>query len=179
MKNFLIGLLIGVLACGLTCWFWSSPIARFAGSFANRPVSVADGSTLVLDLEGDVPERLPAEIPIPILQNQTPLSVAAGVGHVPQGRRRFTHSWNSLRAARPGYRLGQDGGDPRRDFAVQEIRQADHYVSAQPQRRANTIWRPPPTRSSFRRKIRSISRDCAPSPCTSRTPSTRSASKPT
>jgi protease IV len=75
MKNFLIGLLIGVLLCGLTLLVLVFAVARFAGSFANRPVSVADGSTLVLDLEGDVPERLPADIPIPILQNQTPLSV--------------------------------------------------------------------------------------------------------
>ncbi len=36
---------------------------------------MADGSTLVLDLEGDVPERLPAEIPISIFQNQTAMSV--------------------------------------------------------------------------------------------------------
>jgi protease IV len=76
MKNFLIGLLIGVLACGLILVVLVFAIARFAGSFANRAVSIADGSTLVLDLEGDVPERLPAEIPIPVLQNQTPLSVA-------------------------------------------------------------------------------------------------------
>ncbi len=75
MKNFLIGLVIGVLLCGLTLLVLVFAMVRFAGSFANRPVSVADGSTLVLDLEGDVPERLPADIPIPILQNQTPLSV--------------------------------------------------------------------------------------------------------
>jgi protease-4 len=75
MKNFLIGLLIGVLLCGLTLLVLVFAVARFAGSFASRPVSVADGSTLVLNLEGDVPERLPADIPIPILQNQTPLSV--------------------------------------------------------------------------------------------------------
>jgi len=75
MKNFLIGLLIGILACGFIFLVLVLAIARFAGSFANRPVSVAEGSTLVLDLEGDVPERLPADIPIPILQNQTPLSV--------------------------------------------------------------------------------------------------------
>jgi protease IV len=75
MKNFLIGLVLGILLCGLTLLVLVFAIARFAGSFANRPVSVADGSTLVLDLEGDVPERLPAEIPIPILQNQAPLSV--------------------------------------------------------------------------------------------------------
>ena len=76
MKNFLIGLVIGVLLCGLTALVLVFALVRFAGSFANRPVNVADGSTLVLALEGDVPERLPAEIPIPIFQNQTPLTVA-------------------------------------------------------------------------------------------------------
>jgi protease IV len=75
MKNFLIGLVIGILLCGLTALVLVFAIVRFAGSFANRPVSVAEGSTLVLKLEGEVPERLPAEIPIPLLQNQTPLSV--------------------------------------------------------------------------------------------------------
>ncbi|MGA2878565.1 MAG: signal peptide peptidase SppA [Bryobacteraceae bacterium] len=75
MRNFLIGLVVGVLLVGLTLLVLVFAAARFAGSYANRPVTVADGSTLVLDLEGDVPERLPAEIPIPILQNQTALSV--------------------------------------------------------------------------------------------------------
>jgi protease IV len=77
MRNFLIGLVIGVLLCGLTLLVLIFAMVRFAGSFASRPTSVADGSTLVLNLEGDVPERLPAEIPIqlPIFQNQTPLSV--------------------------------------------------------------------------------------------------------
>ncbi len=75
MKNFLIGLVLGVLFCGLILFVLVFAAVRFAGSFANRPVSVADGSTLVLNLEGDVPERLPALIPIPILQNQTALSL--------------------------------------------------------------------------------------------------------
>jgi protease IV len=76
MRNFLIGLVVGVLLCGLTALVLIFAAVRFAGSFANRPVSVADGSTLVLDLEGDIPERLPAEIPIPALQNQRIMSVA-------------------------------------------------------------------------------------------------------
>jgi protease-4 len=76
MKNFLIGLIVGVLFCGLTLMILVFAAVRFAGSFANRTVNVANGSTLVLTLEDDVPERLPAEIPIPLLQNQTPLSVA-------------------------------------------------------------------------------------------------------
>ncbi len=75
MRNFLIGLIVGVLLVGLTLLVMVFAAVRFAGSFANRPANVADGSTLVLDLEGDVPERLPAQIPIPILQSQTALSV--------------------------------------------------------------------------------------------------------
>ena len=76
MRNFLIGLVVGVLLVGLTLLVLVFAAIRFAGSYANRPVSVADGSTLVLDLEGDIPERLPAEIPIPILQSQRAMSVA-------------------------------------------------------------------------------------------------------
>ena len=75
MKNFLIGLVVGVLLVGLTLLVLVFAAARFAGSYASRPVNVGDGSTLVLDLEGAIPERLPAEIPIPILQNQTSMSV--------------------------------------------------------------------------------------------------------
>jgi protease-4 len=75
MKNFLIGLVLGVLLCGLILVVLVFAAVRFAGSYANRPSSISDGSTLVLDLEGGIPERLPAEIPIPILQSQTPMSV--------------------------------------------------------------------------------------------------------
>ncbi len=76
MRNFLIGLVVGVLLVGLTMLVLVFAAVRFAGSYASRPSTVSDGSTLVLDLTGDVPERLPAEIPIPILQSQTALSVA-------------------------------------------------------------------------------------------------------
>ncbi len=75
MRNFLIGLVVGVLLCGLTALVLVFAAVRFAGSFANRAPSVADGTTLVLDLEGDVPERLPAEIPIPVLQSQRAMSL--------------------------------------------------------------------------------------------------------
>ncbi len=75
MRNFLIGLVVGVLLVGFGLLILFFAAVRFAGSYANRPVTVADGSTLVLDLEGDVPERLPAEIPIPFLQNQKAMSV--------------------------------------------------------------------------------------------------------
>jgi protease IV len=75
MRNFLIGLVVGVLLVGFTMLVLVFAAVRFAGSYASRPATVSDGSTLVLDLTGDVPERLPAEIPIPILQSQTALSV--------------------------------------------------------------------------------------------------------
>lgn len=75
MRNFLIGLVVGVLLVGFGLLILFFAAVRFVGSYANRPVTVADGSTLVLDLEGDVPERLPAQIPIPFLQNQKAMSV--------------------------------------------------------------------------------------------------------
>jgi protease IV len=75
MRNFLIGLVVGILLVGFGLLILFFAAVRFAGSYANRPVSVADGSTLVLALDGDVPERLPAEIPFPFLQDQRIMSV--------------------------------------------------------------------------------------------------------
>jgi protease-4 len=75
MRNFLIGLVVGVLLVGFTLLVLVFAAVRFAGSYGNRPSSVAEDSTVVLDLSGDVPERLPAEIPIPILESQRGMSV--------------------------------------------------------------------------------------------------------
>src|ERR1700733_7031327 len=75
MRNFLIGLVVGVLLVGLTMLVLVFAAVRFAGSYGTRPANLSDGSTLVLDLSGDVPERLPAEIPIPLLQSQQAMSV--------------------------------------------------------------------------------------------------------
>ena len=156
MKNFLIGLVIGVLLVGLTLLVLIFAVVRFAGSYANRPVSVADGSTLVLDLEGDVPERLPAEIPIPIAAEPDALSVE--------------QVWDTFRRAATDSRIrgilfeprGLDIGWAKMQEIHDEILQFKKsgkpiitYLNAA-RRRANTIWRPPPTRFSFRRKTRSI-----------------------
>jgi protease IV len=75
MKNFFIGLVAGLLLAGLTLVILVFAMIRLAGSFAQPPVRVADGSTLVLKLEGDLPEKPPPEIPVPFLQAQEPLSV--------------------------------------------------------------------------------------------------------
>src|SRR5215472_3959564 len=75
MKNFLIGLVVGILVSGLVALIMIFAFVRLVGSFGERPVNVADGSTLVFKLEGEVPEKSPAEIPIPIFEEQTPLTV--------------------------------------------------------------------------------------------------------
>src|SRR5258708_5168897 len=46
------------------------------GQRREKPPAVADGSTLLLDLEGEIPERAPVEFPIPFLQRHPPLTVA-------------------------------------------------------------------------------------------------------
>jgi len=75
MKNFFIGLVVGVILSGLVALILIFAIVRFAASFAERPVTVSDGSTLVVKLEGEVPEKLPPEIPLPIFEEQTPMTV--------------------------------------------------------------------------------------------------------
>jgi protease IV len=75
MKNFFVGLVAGLLLAGLTLLILVFAMIRLAGSFAARPVSVADGSTVVLKLEGDVPEKSPPEIPLPFFQAQAPMTV--------------------------------------------------------------------------------------------------------
>lgn len=71
MAKFLIGVLTGgILAIVILV------IAAFAfASLREKPATVADGSTLILRLEGDLPERAPIEFPIPFLQSKTPLTV--------------------------------------------------------------------------------------------------------
>jgi len=75
MKNFLIGLVAGIVLAGLTLLVLVFALVRFAGSLGERPVSVADGSTIVLKLDGDVPEKSPPEIPLPFFQEQSPMTV--------------------------------------------------------------------------------------------------------
>src|ERR1700730_4893169 len=75
MKNFLIGLVVGIVLCGLTAMILIFAMVRFAGSFAERPVTVSDGSTLVVKLEGELPEKSAPEIPLPFFEAQNPLTV--------------------------------------------------------------------------------------------------------
>jgi protease-4 len=71
MGKFLLGLFTGAILIVLI-----GVIGFFAiASLKSKPPSVADGSTLILRLSGDVPERPPVEMPIPLLQARTAVTV--------------------------------------------------------------------------------------------------------
>ncbi|MDQ6666061.1 MAG: signal peptide peptidase SppA [Acidobacteriota bacterium] len=71
MAKFLIGVLTGGILAVVVVVIAVFAIARMK----EKPATVADGSTLILRLEGDLPERPPIEFPIPFLQSKTPLTV--------------------------------------------------------------------------------------------------------
>jgi protease-4 len=73
MGKFLLGLITGAILIVLI-----GVIGFFAiASLKSKPATVADGSTLFLRLSGEVPEKPAMDIPIPLLQSETPLTVEA------------------------------------------------------------------------------------------------------
>src|SRR5438067_9593844 len=71
MGKFLLGLLTGAVLVVLI-----GVIGIFAvASLRSRPAAIVDGSTLILRLTGDVPEKPPVELAIPFLQQRTPVTV--------------------------------------------------------------------------------------------------------
>ncbi len=72
MKKFLFGFVIGILFIALAVVILIAAAVRYGGT--RRPV-VAANSTLVLQLEGELPEQMPVDLPIPFLQEQQPLSI--------------------------------------------------------------------------------------------------------
>jgi protease IV len=73
MAKFLIGVLTGVILTGLFILIAVFAVARLVSR--EKPVVVADGSTLMLELEGEIPERAPVEFPLPFLERRTPPTV--------------------------------------------------------------------------------------------------------
>jgi protease IV len=67
MGKFLIGVLTGF---ALTVLIFILVVVA-AVRFREKPPAVADGSTLILRLNGDIPERPPIELPLPFLQDHT------------------------------------------------------------------------------------------------------------
>ncbi len=71
MKKFLLGVFVGLALAGLLVL----GMVLAAVSAGARPPSVRDGSTLVLALRGEIPERPPVRVPIPIIEARRPLTV--------------------------------------------------------------------------------------------------------
>ncbi len=71
MKKFLLGLLAGIVFCILSALLLFLAMVRFG----NRPPSISSGTTLVLDLSGEVPEKAPPEFPLPFLEDQSPITL--------------------------------------------------------------------------------------------------------
>ena len=72
MAKFLIGVVTGIILVFLILFIGVFALARMR----EKPPSVADGSTLILEMDGEIPERAPVEFPIPFLQQRTPPTVA-------------------------------------------------------------------------------------------------------
>jgi protease-4 len=72
MAKFLIGLLTGVILTILLAVMSVFSLARFG---TEKRAVIPDNATLVLRLEGDIPERAPIEFPIPFFEQQAPATV--------------------------------------------------------------------------------------------------------
>jgi len=99
MGKFLIGVLAGVILTGLVLVIGVFAIARMR----EKPPGIAEGSTLVLELEGEIPEKAPVEYPIPFLEQRTPPTV--------------TDIWGTLRKAAADNRIKAIVFEPR-DLAM-------------------------------------------------------------
>ncbi len=75
MRNFLLGLLSGIVLCVLAAFIFVFILVRIASSFGERPVEIADGSTLIFNLEGEVPEKAPIGLGLPFLREPPMLTV--------------------------------------------------------------------------------------------------------
>jgi len=71
MRKFALGFVIGLLFAGLVALIIGAAAARFS----EKPPAVADGSTLVLQLEGEFPEQPQVTLPIPFLEDQQPMTM--------------------------------------------------------------------------------------------------------
>jgi len=73
MKRFLFGFFLGLVFAGLAIVILIAAAVRFG---TTKTPTVADNSTLVLHLEGNLPEQSPVDYGLPFLSQQQSLSVA-------------------------------------------------------------------------------------------------------
>ena len=71
MGKFLLGVITGAVLIVLIVVIGFFAIA----SLKSKPPSIASNSTLILHLDGDVPEKPPMEFPIPFLEQRVPMTV--------------------------------------------------------------------------------------------------------
>ena len=71
MGKFLLGVVTGAVLIVLILVIGFFAIA----SLKSKPPSIADNSTLILHLNGDVPEKPPLQFPIPFLEQRVPMTV--------------------------------------------------------------------------------------------------------
>jgi protease-4 len=71
MGKFLLGVLTGVLLLVVLV----GVAVYVAVSFRSKPPSIAAGSTLILRLSGDLPEKSPVELPLPFLEQRSATTV--------------------------------------------------------------------------------------------------------
>lgn len=67
-----MGLVSGIVLCILAALILIFVVVRIASSFGERPPEIADASTLIFNLEGDVPEKPSPDLGFPFLEEQTP-----------------------------------------------------------------------------------------------------------
>ncbi len=75
MLKFLTGLVSGVILTAVILVIGLFAIAYSFGRNREKPVAVADGSTLVLRLDGEIPERPPVDYNIPLFGTRSALTV--------------------------------------------------------------------------------------------------------
>jgi len=71
MKRFLLGVLAGIVFCGLALVIVFFVAIRVSA----RPPSIPAGSILAFTVEGDIPESPPIEVPLPLFQQARPPTV--------------------------------------------------------------------------------------------------------
>ena len=76
MLKFLVGVLTGIVFAFVIAFIGIFAIVYAIGKKGEKPVTIASGSTLVLRVEGDIPERPPIDYDLPIFQQKAALTVA-------------------------------------------------------------------------------------------------------
>ena len=157
MKKFLLGFVIGLVFVGLAIVVLVFAALRFGGG--RRP-SIEANSTLVMQLEGEVPEQSPVDVSIPFLSQPQALSVVGNLAVAAQRRRRFPYQGHRPRAARVeiGWaKLEELRGD------ILNFKKSGKPVYAYlrgASTQAITTWPPPPTVYLCRRRTSLTSKAC-------------------